>query len=237
MHVTIKGDVSEKGVITLLDIDIFQKRLKSFPSNYMKNFNYVWEWKISKENGVNSILSDKTLFETHFRLSKILNRWQTYRNGDNTDSIGTLKQSLRNIVEAYYLIKDFSLLEFDKVPIEPLAEIWHELGRVKEAEGKMNEPSIYSIIAVCKPLLLIWGQTLAFDSRVRKNMDKRYQIPKYQGKWVFREWIDGMNQICKELNESPECIQMIEMESHKRYGTNTPVPYGRFLDIYYFEGR
>lgn len=225
-----------KGIISMLEIDIFHERLKSFPSRYMKNFDYVWEWKISKENGVNSILSRKNLFEAHFRLSKILNRWQTYRNGDNTDSIGTLHQSLRNIAEAYDLIRNLSLLEFDKVPIEPLAEIWHELGRVKEADGKMNEQGIYSIIAVCKPLLLIWGQTLAFDSNVRKNLGGRFQIPKYQGKWVFSEWIDGMYQICEELNGSPECIKAIEKESHSRYGMNTPVPYGRFLDIYYFEG-
>ena len=64
------------------------------------------------------------IFQTHFRLSKILNRWQTYRNGDNTDSVGTLNESLRNISEAYYQIKDYSLLDFKKIPIEPLAEIW-----------------------------------------------------------------------------------------------------------------
>jgi len=221
----------------MFKIDVFRKRMKSFPVNYMNNFDYVWKWKIKKENTGELILNEKILIEAHFRLSKILNRWQTYRNGDNTDSIGTLKQSLKNIEDSYSMIKDFSLLNFEKIPIEPLAEIWHELGRVKEEEGKMNELGIYSIIAVCKPLLLLWGQTLAFDSRVRKNIDRRYKIPKYEGKWVFREWIDGMNQISKKLNESPDCILAIKEESHRRYGKKSPIPYGRFLDIYYFEGR
>lgn len=221
----------------MFEIDVFRKRMKSFPVNYMNNFDYVWKWKIKKENTGETILNEKILFEAHFRLSNILNRWQTYRNGDNTDSIGTLKQSLKNIEDSYSMIKDFSLLDFEKIPIEPLAEIWHELGRVKEEEGKMNEFGVYSIIAVCKPLLLLWGQTLAFDTRVRKNFDRRYKIPKYEGKWVFREWIDGMNQISKKLNDSPECILAIKEESHRRYGKESPIPYGRFLDIYYFEGR
>lgn len=56
------------------------------------------------------------------------------------------------------------------------------------------------------------------------------------GRWVFDDWIEGMSRISEMLNESPECIKMIQEESYRRYGQNSPVPYGRFLDIYYFEG-
>jgi len=220
----------------MLSIDLFQKRMKSFPQKYMENFDYFWKWKIKKENEMQDILADHTLVETHYRLSRILNRWQTYRNGDNTDSIGTLQDSLNNISGAYIEIKDFSLLDFEKIPRDPLETLWHELGRVKERNGERNDSGYYSIIAICKPLLLLWGQTLAFDSKVRKNIDRRFHIPKYIGKWVLNDWIEGMSRISKMLLESPECIKMIQEESYRRYGQKSPVPYGRFLDIYYFEG-
>ena len=46
--------------------------------------------------------------------------------------------------------------------------------------------------AVCKPLLLLWGQTLAFYSYVRKKINRKFQIPKYIGKWILDDWIKGM---------------------------------------------
>jgi len=83
----------------IIDVNKFNERMKSFPTAYMDNFNYVWEWKIETEKRVDSILNNSLLPDTHYKLSKILNKWQTYRNGDNADSIGTLKIALQNISE------------------------------------------------------------------------------------------------------------------------------------------
>lgn len=220
----------------VFNIDLFNKRMKSFPKRYMDNFDYFWKWKLEKEYEKQNIFNKYALTETHFRLAKILNRWQTYRNGDNLDSIGTLRDSLGNIAEAYHSIKNFTLLDFNEIPREPLDNLWNELGRVKERNGSRNEYGSYSIIAICKPLLLLWGQTLAFDSKVRKNIDKGFQIPKYSGKWILDDWIKGMENISEVLNEAPGFITTIQDESYRKYGKNAPVPYGRFLDIYYFEG-
>lgn len=220
----------------IIDVNKFNERMKSFPTVYMDNFNYVWEWKIETEKRVDSILNNSLLPDTHYKLSKILNKWQTYRNGDNADSIGTLKIALQNISEPYKEIKNITLLEFDEIPHTPLEIMWHELGRVKEKYGSKNDSGFYSIISICKPLLLLWGQTLAFDSNVRRNLADKFGVPKNQGNWTFNQWIDIMNQISEALKSSPECISIIEKESHQRYGKDSPVPYGRFLDIYFFEG-
>ena len=39
-----------------------------------------------------------------------------------------------------------------------------------------------------------------------------------------------------DLNQDKKAIQFIEEKSAEWYGKNAPVPYGRLLDIYYFEG-
>jgi hypothetical protein len=116
------------------------------------------------------LLDKDHIRETYARLSSILPKWQTYRNGENGSPLKTLGESLQNISGAYDAIRGYSLLEFENIPEEPLRKIWHELGRVKEYEGQMNEEGNYYAIAVCISLLLIWGQTPAFDSNVRKNM-------------------------------------------------------------------
>lgn len=219
----------------MLNLELLEKRMQSFPTNYMDNFDYIWKWKLQIEREGKSILTND-LKSTHFRSAKILNRWQTYRNGDNKDSIGTLKEALENITEAYNQIKEYTILEFNEMPIEPLHTIWHELGRVKEKDGQKNQWGLYSIIAVCKPLLLLWGQTLAFDSKVRKNIAGVYQIPRYNSRWGFNVWFDGMRNISNALNDSPSCIKALKKLSSIRYGEEIRVPYGRFLDIYYFEG-
>ena len=59
----------------VFNIDLFQKRMKSFPQRYMENFDYFWKWKIKNEK--ENIFINYTLTETHFRLSKILNSART----------------------------------------------------------------------------------------------------------------------------------------------------------------
>jgi hypothetical protein len=163
------------------------ERLDRFPDRYFKNFDHIWKWKLRRENEDTSILHKYHIDEAHERLSVILPRWQTYRNGENSRPLKTLKESLKNISEAYEIIRQFSLLDFEDIPKDSLEKIWHELGRVKEFEGRKNQGAYYYAIAVCKPLLLIWGQTLAFDSKVRKNLPSNYGISKYRSRMTFEE--------------------------------------------------
>lgn len=221
----------------MIDLEEFKSRVNSFPRDYMKNFNYLWEWKIRVEsNGANHILDANHQGETYRRLCEILPKWQTYRNGDNSDPLETLRDSLRNISEAYNQIRSYTLLEFSEVPRESLEVIWDELGRVKERNGNRNEYGDYSIISVCKPLLLMWGQTLAFDSKVRKHCSQSYSVPKYSNRWNLELWISVMKEFSGHLNENVDCIEAIKTESERRYRADFIVPYGRFLDIFYWMG-
>lgn len=86
--------------------------------------------------------------------------------------------------------------------------IWHELGRVKEKDGKRNEFGYYFIVATCKPLIFLWGQTLAFDSRVRKYFPKRYDVPK-GNRWSFEDWKEVMEKIEDDLKREPKGCKVI----------------------------
>ena len=134
-------------------------------------------------------------------------------------------------------MRDFSLLDLKEIPEKPLKDIWQELGRVKEFEGERNSGGHYYAIAVCKPLLLIWGQTPAFDSKVRKNLPLSYRIPKYRSRLIFDEWYNAMKKLSEDLSRDSDCVKLIQKESLKRYTVDDPVPYGRYLDIYYWIGK
>ena len=213
-----------------------QLRIKSFPEQYIENFNYIWKRKNEIEsNGNSSLLDEDHRNETYRRLCSILPKWQTYRPMDYTPCLVTLRDSLLNISEAYNQLRKHTLLDFENIPNETLQLIWHELGKTKEPSGEMNEYGSYSVISICKPLLLIWGQTPAFDSRVRKNMSQNYRINKYSSNWNLGEWKNIMTQLSRQPNEDKSVIDFIKDKSVEWYGKNTAIPYGRFLDIYYFE--
>lgn len=221
----------------MIDLEEFQSRITFFPPRYMRNFDYIWKWKINIEsNSTNHILNDQHRKETYRRLCKILPRWQTYRNGNNSDPLGTLRDSLNNISEDYSQIKTYTLIDFDNILFECIERIWHELGRVKEYNGNKSKDGYYYIISVCKPLLLIWGQTLAFDSKVRKNVPRSYNVPRYSSRWNLKQWISVMREFSEYLKRDQNCLDVMKKESEKRYGKNTFIPYGRFLDIYYWKG-
>lgn len=200
----------------------------------MDNFNYIWRWKISTETVTTHILDAQHRMETYRRLCSILPKWQTYRNGDNSQPLQTLRDALWSIGREYDQIRKYTLLEFDAIPRDTLEPLWHELGRVKEYRGNRNDVGAYYIIAVTKPLLLIWGQTLAFDSHVRRNCPLEYGVPRYSTRWRFDGWMSVMNAISHHLNQDARCVAAIENESEKRYGRQFPIPYGRFLDIFYW---
>ena len=219
----------------MISPEVMAKRIASFPKKYMNNFDYVWRPKIRTEtNKSDHILDENHRKYFHSLLRVILPKWQTYRSSENSCPLEMLKESLDNISEAYNQIHNYTLLEFEDVPRKPLELIWHELGRVKERDGQRNERGNYYAISVCKPLLLLWGQTLAFDMFVRKHLPKSYDIFQYSSRWTVNEWIRIMKKISNELNNSQEVIEFIKKESAKRYGKETVVPYGRFMDIYYW---
>lgn len=218
-----------------IDCDKLSERIQAFNPNYFEDFNNFWTRKNSIETDNISVLDTGHFDLTYFMLRHILSSWQTYRNSSNLTHLETLKESLTNIREAYSCIKEYSLLAFDKVPREDLEYIWHMLGRVKQPEGKTNSKGKYNVIAVCKPLMLLWGQTMAFDSNVRYHISGM-NIHSGQYSWIFDKWYDAMIMFSEYLLETPDVAQCIEKESHKVYGNKVMVPYGRFLDIYYFEG-
>jgi hypothetical protein len=211
-----------------------RRALEVFPKKYLKDFNDFWILKNKVESQNASILDDKYLETTHTKLYKILKSWQTYRRGINSDSSKTLKISLKNMRNDYDQIRKYTLLKFREIPDFRLRMIWHELGRVKEYEGETNEGGDYYAIAVTKPLLLLWGQTLAFDTRVRRNLPRRHRISAPDFKMGFSKWYGVMSSLSVELNESPEFIKEVQTISKQFYGEAVAIPYGRFLDIYYW---
>lgn len=146
---------------------------------------------------------------------------------------GVLRASLEKISDAYDRIRSYDLLGFSEVPSGPLELIWHELGRVKERGGRKSASGRYYVISVCKPLMLLWGQTLAFDSRVRASVPRGYGVPQRQ-RWRFAEWSRVMRAFQGGLRRSPELVSFLKGMSLEKYGSDASVPYGRFLDMYYF---
>lgn len=211
----------------------FRFKLESFPPNYMGHFDEFWKRKLKIETNDDHILDNNHLEETYEKLCNVLRKWQTYRGSLNPNPLGTLKGSLEEMSNAYNQIRKYNLLEFGDIPSEPLELIWHELGRVKEYDGNRKDNGIYYIISICKPLMLLWGQTLAFDSRVRGNVPSKYRVPK-DNQWSFRIWTRVMESFQRDLMRNPGILGSFKEEALKRYGNGSILPYGRFLDIYYF---
>jgi len=171
--------------------------------------------------------------ETHGKLCTILARWRAYRSGLKLAWRGELKRSLERISEAYEQIRETSLPEFSNATDLALRVIWDELGRLKEPNACKSEDESYNIIAVAKPLLLIWGQTLGFDSKVRRDMPKSDDLSG-ERRWSFVQWRKSLEFFQVHLNQLCEYRETLEEVSKKRYGEKGIVPYGRLLDIYYF---
>jgi len=223
---------------TMFPRDEFERRFASFPLRYMANFDHVWKWKLKVEsNDSGHILDENHRREAFNRLSSTLPKWQTYRNGNNSEPLKTLRETLDNISEDYNQLRKYTLLEFGNIPHEILEKIWHELGRVKEKDGNRNRQGYYSAISISKPLLLIWGQTPAFDSHVRKHIPTDYNVPKYSCYWNLDSWTRTMREFSAKLRSNEETVEFLNDESRKLYGEKTIVPYGRFVDIYYWEGQ
>lgn len=220
----------------VLDLSVLKARLESFPAEHDDDFNEFWLWKTRVESDDRHILDDAHREMTYDKLSKTLRTWQAYRNSQNSSPYETLREALRNISPSYDAIRGYTLIELDEAPMESLKRIWHELGRVKEREGKGNEGDIYYVMAVCKPLMFLWGQTMAFDTKVRRHCPSCLGVKPNEYRWTFDKWRGVMDEFRIFLNDNRDCAELLREESERRYGEDAPIPYGRLLDIHYFMG-
>jgi hypothetical protein len=151
-----------------------------------------------------------------------------------------LDDSLKEISSEYDLVRKKSLLEFDKIPRNALESIWHKLGRVKEKDGSENRFSKYYVMATTKQLMFLWGQTLAFDTLIRKMMpSSKYAYIRAQGKenrWAFSMWYNVMSEFQERVLEMPDFIELGYKISSDEFGSDKIVPFGQFVDLYYWIG-
>jgi len=226
-----------------MDITSFKDKIEAPPNgrgaSYINQYNEFWNWKISVEKqGDDHILDVMHVNDTCKKLLEILPRWQTYR-GIKCDYEKELPLSMAAISHAYDKIRRYSLLEFDKIPDESLRLIWENLGLVKEIHRIKRPNSDYFIIAVCKPLMFIWGQTLAFDSINRINLLKDHSLgiagaPNRHSRWSYSQWKTIMKDFQLELIKAPEIVDYCQLHSSRIFGTDLFVPYGRYIDLYYY---
>jgi len=222
----------------MIDLTQFRSRPQAFVRlDYAVDYEGFWRWKLEIETKNEHILDDNHRRETYHRLCLTLPRWLTYRGAPGIKWREILEDSLDRISEAYDQIRSYSLLEFSEVPDDPLELIWHELGRVKENAGNRNSAGLYYIVAITKPLMFLWGQTLAFDSIVRTHVPRSYNVPKCT-QWCFDEWKRVIESFQVGLKQQPEDVELLKEVSQEKYGTDSIVPYGQFLDLYYWvEGK
>lgn len=229
------GDVDR-----MFDLREFENRLyinrHLVTKPYTDSFDDFWKWKCKHETKTEHehILDDNHRADTYNMLCDMAGKWQVYRPQKSGWREG-LKISLEKIAKAYDQIRGHSLLEIDKIPQEPLKSIWHELGRIKSDN---SDGCYYYTVAITKPLMFLWGQTLAFDSNVKKTMSD-IKIPKGKIKattWNFETWTTSLKRFSNILKQDPEVVKFIGEKSAELYGPGCVIPYGRFLDIYYWIG-
>lgn len=201
--------------------------------SYPHCFGEFWKRKLRIETKGGHILDAKHMRETYDLLGRTLKRWQWHRPDSFSKLAGKLKEALKKSSDAYSQIRNYSLLEFNNIPNEPLELIWHELGYVKSKAGK-NPGGCYLVMPTTKSLMFLWGQTLAFDSVVRRLMPT-FGIPGLnENYWGFETWKMVMGEFQLQLKQQPEIVSLFEGVSQEEYGTDSTIPYGQFLDIHYW---
>lgn len=226
-----------------MDLTSFRNKVELLSNKasvtYINEYNDFWTWKISVERYRHGhILDTNNIDVTCKRLLAILPGWQTYR-GVKCSYEKELPIALGGISDAYNQIRQYSLLEFHQIPDEPLRFIWDALGCVKEEFGIRRANLDYFIISVCKPLMFLWGQTLAFDSinRINIRKDSSLRITNTfpsTSRWTYSCWKAVMQDFQRELLKRPEIVNYCRSHSYLVFGANSIIPYGRYLDIYYY---
>ncbi|MBE0512692.1 hypothetical protein IBX38_06555 [Candidatus Bathyarchaeota archaeon] len=215
----------------------FKDRFRSFRKIDYKTYPYCfgqfWKWKVRTETESVHILDAEHIGQAYKKLSETLKIWQWHRP-DKFSKLGKkLKDALEKMRDPYNQIRGYSLLEFSEIPKKTLESIWHELGPVKTAEGK-NPGGYYLVMATTKPLMFLWGQTLAFDSIVRGRLRKLDIHGLRDDRWDFETWKNVMATFQESLKQQPEVVNLFKEVSRNEYGTDSIIPYGQFLDLYYW---
>jgi len=217
----------------LINLDTWRDKYTKFRKiDYANTFYGFWKWKIGVELDNSHILDMDHLGKTHSKLEYPLKLWQTYRPFDSTLCLERLKTSFTEIASAYNEIRKINLLNFHEVPIDQLNVLWDKLGRVKEPDGK--ERLQYYIVGVTKPLMFLWGQTLAFDSYVRENMPTGKVKFIEDTRWTFTMWYNVMKEFQQRILEQPDFIDLCNEISLRDLDTDELVPYGQYYDLYYW---
>ena len=81
--------------------------------------------------------------------------------------------------------------------------------------------------------MFLWGQTVAFDSIVRDKLSQKEDILTDK-KWQFEHWKEAMILLQNDLRRSPKIVRLFKNISREKYGTDLIVPYGQFIDLYYW---
>jgi len=201
------------------------------------DFDRFWKWKLRVESTGSSILDANHIDEAYRRLCRILPRWKAYRPRKVADCLEKLRYSLENASAAYDEARRFVLPMFDETPSDALEVLWNELGRIKEIDAKTSNDTSYYVVAVCKPLMFLWGQTPAFDSTVRRNI-WRWSVPSEAvngPKWSFETWKSVMHNLAALVQQNNGMTTLFEKRAERKFGRGCIVPYGRFLDVYFYE--
>ena len=215
---------------------VFQSFKKVDYQTYPFCFGEFWKWKLRTETKDEHILDAKHIKETYDRLGRTLQIWQWHRPYSFASLANRLKNALENIRDPYNQIRSYSLLEFSEIPDETLQQIWHELGCVKNGEEK-NPAGYYLVMATTKPLMFLWGQTLAFDTVVRGCMPRFNIVGLSDNYWSFGTWKKIMIRFQESLKQQTNVANVFREVSREEYETDSTIPYGQFLDCYYWRTR
>lgn len=196
-------------------------------------FGEFWKWKIGIETESKHILDSSHVDETMRKLGPTLKAWSWNRPFGYSNLAAKLRKALEGLSEPYNQIRSYSLLDFSEIPNNALEAVWHELGCVKTTGGK-NPSGYYLAMATTKPLMFLWGQTLAFDSVVRRHMPKFSLSGLSHNYWDFETWKRVMVNFQKGLKQERATVSLFKEVSLSEYKTDSFVPYGRFLDICYW---
>jgi len=220
----------------LFDLKEFDSRFEYFRRVDYKTYPYCfgefWKRKLKIEESGENILSNVHLKTTYTNLSQILKIWLWHRPYSFSKLAGRLLASLEALQDSYNYLRNYSLLEFDKIPEKLLKFIWHEIGCVKAFEK--NTSGYYPIMATTKLLMFLWGQTLAFDSVVRKRIPKFGISGLTKDRWAFDTWKRIMEEFQASLQQQSRIVDHFRELSLNEYGTDAIVPYGQLLDLYYW---
>lgn len=215
-----------------LDTDRLKARINSFPSAYNRVFDDFWRYKSAVEGQGGALLDGSHFARTAERLMEALRSFQAYRPVPYVEWSRRFTPALMRARGALTEIQSYSLLELDRVDKDCLKTIWAELGRVKDVSHSLLGWTY--VVGIGKPLMFLWGQSPRFDSKNRVEMGSELSMALLSNYCGFEEWYSLFCLIGSRLAVSPECIGIMKRVSAKRYGGFARVPYGRFVDMYYW---